>query len=346
MPRRARTLHALLLALCVALSCTWKAWTPEGQGLGTRDTRVPPTPRSETLLLNTSRVDELRCYARRCQKRFRLAVDEPGRLTLRVVPELAGPDEQMRIVVETTRGVVSRAASGRGQRSGPTVLVVDESVQPALYFLLVESFGARVRYELTVHFEPEAAPAPSAGKAAARPALPPGPPPRLVPVEVRGVGGAGFDPAVSFDRIRTFAFPPSLSPEEAREAGAPMEQPLDRQIRRLIAEELRWKGLRQATGDRGADVIVDFSGRRFVSSYPELPFIYGWYELDPARVAYRRDPDARATLGVDLVETRSRRIAWHAWTTRGLGPGITPGEKTRALVREAVHDVLAGFPPR
>ena len=39
------------------------------------------------------------------------------------------------------------------------------------------------------------------------------------------------------------------------------------------------------------------------------------------------------------------RLAWHAWTTKGIGPGITYGEKTTALVREAVADVLAAFPP-
>ena len=55
--------------------------------------------------------------------------------------------------------------------------------------------------------------------------------------------------------------------------------------------------------------------------------------------------DTRGTLVVDIIEARSGRLAWHAWTTKGLGPGITLGARTTALVREAVAEVLVGFPP-
>ena len=55
--------------------------------------------------------------------------------------------------------------------------------------------------------------------------------------------------------------------------------------------------------------------------------------------------DTRGILAVDIIDTRSDRIAWHAWTSKGLGPGVTYGEKTRALIREAVAEVLVDFPP-
>ena len=54
----------------------------------------------------------------------------------------------------------------------------------------------------------------------------------------------------------------------------------------------------------------------------------------------------RDTLTVDILDTRTDRVAWHAWTTRGMGPGITPGEKTTALLRDAIAQILRPFPPR
>lgn len=62
--------------------------------------------------------------------------------------------------------------------------------------------------------------------------------------------------------------------------------------------------------------------------------------------AYDTLTDTRGILTVDIVDASTQRIAWHAQTTKGLGPGVTYGEKTTAVVREAVAEVLAGFPPR
>jgi hypothetical protein len=56
--------------------------------------------------------------------------------------------------------------------------------------------------------------------------------------------------------------------------------------------------------------------------------------------------DTGGTLVVDIVEVSSKRIAWHAWTTKGFGPGITYGAETSALLREAIADLLAVFLPR
>jgi hypothetical protein len=63
------------------------------------------------------------------------------------------------------------------------------------------------------------------------------------------------------------------------------------------------------------------------------------------RVGMGFEVDTRGTLVVDIIDVRSDRLAWHAWTTKGIGPGITYGEKTTALIREAVGDLLAEFPP-
>jgi hypothetical protein len=74
-----------------------------------------------------------------------------------------------------------------------------------------------------------------------------------------------------------------------------------------------------------------------------IPMLYRHYEFHDRGFGF--EVDTRGTLVIDIVDTQSGRLAWHAWTTKGVGPGITPGEKTTALVREAVADVLAEFPP-
>jgi hypothetical protein len=52
------------------------------------------------------------------------------------------------------------------------------------------------------------------------------------------------------------------------------------------------------------------------------------------------------TLSLDIIVTRSGRLAWHAWTTQGLSR-VVPSEETRSeALRVAVTDALAKFPPR
>ena len=54
----------------------------------------------------------------------------------------------------------------------------------------------------------------------------------------------------------------------------------------------------------------------------------------------------RGTLSLDIIETRTGRLVWHAWTTRGLSR-VVPSDETRSeVLRVAVTEALAKFPPR
>jgi hypothetical protein len=148
---------------------------------------------------------------------------------------------------------------------------------------------------------------------------------------------------VDFSDIRTFTFPRLARPGEAVPPGTPLETPGDRQIRRLLAEGLEMKGFRQATGSEEADLVVTFSTGERSHTLHTMPLVYDRYALE--RMGSGFDVDTRGTLVVDIIEARSERLAWHARTTKGIGPGITHGARTTALLREAVADVLREFPP-
>jgi len=341
--------HAAALAAAALFACTWTPWIP-GERSWNPPVVVDPAKLAERLPLPTTYVDELDCYAQRCERRFRLVVEEPGQLTVRVLPELASQDAQGRLVLESPGGVLAQSASGRGPHPDVVVLAVREPVNPGTYFVLLQSLGGPMPFELTAVHSPGEGPASQPSAAAVREEVPPpaGPPPRLAKVKLPGQAGAGYDPEVSFAGLRTFQFPRATLPGETPPAGTPLEQPLDRQIRRFLADDLERKGFRQATGKEPADLLVDFSrGAVTRDLYHPFAYVYGWYDVVVFQGPYLGgEVDTRATLTVDILEARSQRLAWHAYTTKGVGPGITYGEETTRLVREAVHELLAPFPPR
>jgi hypothetical protein len=337
---------AAIVAASLAAACAWEPWIP-GERSWNPDIVASPADLSPQLGLDSPYVGKLDCYAQRCQKRFRVILDQPGQLTVTAIPRLASPDDQMRIVLEGFEGVLKRAGSGRGPRGDVTVLTVTEPVHRGVYFLLIQSVGGPVPYQLTAHLAPgEGAPVPSGVETArAEPALPPGPPVRLVNADLPGGARGGYDPSVDWAQARTFRF---AAPAGAGDAppGVPVEQPIDRQIRYLIGSELEFRGLRQASGSEAAALQVDFSRRSQNRELGWLSPIYDRYDVSGLGWMPGERIQTRATLTVDIVDLRSDRLAWHAQTTKSLGPGITPGEKASALLREAVTEVLAGFPPR
>jgi hypothetical protein len=330
---------------CLVAACVWDPWIP-GQSRWNPEIVVDPANISQPLALDAPYVDDLDCYARRCEKRFRVVVDRSGQLTVRATLELASQDEQARIVLEAIRGVIARDGTRRGIRTDVSPLAVRGEVKPGTYYVLIQSIGGRIPFELTATLTPDAVsssppPAEPATPAARR--RPEAQPRRFTEVDLGVSGGAGYDPEVVFQGIRTFTFRSPPQPGEPAPAGTPLEMPEDRRIRRYLAEGLQLKGFRQAAGNEEADLVVAFSTGQKSRDLRTFPILYQGYDLP--RVDRGSRVDTRGTLMVDIIDARSNRIAWHAWTTKGIGPGITPGDKTSALIREAVADILAGFPP-
>jgi hypothetical protein len=354
MKTRAPQPRFVLLALATALACSiaacaWDPWIP-GQSRWNPEIVVDPATLPQPLALDAPYVDDLNCYARRCQKRFRVIVDQPGQLTVSAVLELASQDEQARIVLEAVRGVIGHDGTGRGVRTDVAPISVRRTVEPGTYYVLLQSVGGPIPYELTATLTPGAGPEgtpraePEAPVAARRPDDATH---RFSKVDLGAKTGAGYDPEVVFSDLRTFTFPRPSRPGDPAAAGTPLETPGDRQIRRLLAESLELKGFRQgfrqATGDEQAHLVVTFSTAQRSSALPAIPGLYQSYNFTSLDLG--REVDTRGQLVVDIVDVRSGRLAWHAWTTKGIGPGITYGERTSALLREAIAELLAAFPP-
>ena len=343
------TCAALALALTLPLvlgACTWSPWIP-GEGNWEPPAEVTQAPLAEYLALDRIRVDAGDCYARRCQKRYRVIVEEPGLLTLQLVPELKGPDAQARIVLEAVQGVLGQASSGRGDRTDVVVLAVREQVKKGTYFVLVQTLGGPVPYEIGATHTPGGAP--EFGPAAepvprAKPTLPDGPPPFLREVKLSGRASANFDPAVSFNRLRTFSFARRAQAGDTGAAGTVVEQPLDRQIRRFVAETLQQKGFRPATGPDPGDLRVEFSRGTADLFYRKGSFT--WYDYSVLRNSpYIQETNQRGRLTIDMIEAETGRIAWHGWSEKGMGPGTLFGTVGASLAHEAVSDILKPFPP-
>jgi hypothetical protein len=342
MKNRCRSIAAVA---CLAAACAWYPRIP-GERSWNPDVVVGPGDLSDPLVLDAPYVGKLDCYARRCEKRLRVVADGPGQLTVTGIPQLATDDTQMWIVLESPLGVVARTGTGRGPREDAPVLAISEPVEGGTYFVLLQSVGGPVPYQLRAHLTPgpgvaiedEAEPVPEpsiAGDAQVA----------LVPVSLPGGARGGYDPAVPFAELDTFVFRGPALGDDAP-AGTPLGAPGDLTIRRLLAEQLALRGFRQASGREPADLVVDFSRRSANLSYRELSPLYERYDFGPIGWGYQGAVATRGTLTVDIVDAHTQRIAWKAWTTKPIGPGTATGEGSYQLAREAVTEVLAGFPPR
>lgn len=348
MQRRVSFLQRLLLTAPVLLAaCAWDPWIP-GEKDWNPDIVVNPSELSDQLPLGSRYLGELSCYSALCERRFRIVVEEPGTLAVSMIPELASDDAQARLALESVdRGVLGQAGTGRGPRTDVPALAVTARVDAGVHFLLLQSIGGPVPYQLVARLTPGAG-APAAPAPVARPAPVEGPPPRLVAADRAGSVRAGYDPAVSFADLATFRFPGPIELGDAGQAGAPLEDPTDRLIRRHLADELTRRGFRQAAGNEAADLLVEFARGTVNRDFYGIFSLYERYGfgISTGDWAFGERVQSQGFLVVDLVDARSHRIAWHARTTERLGPGITAGEPGEALLRAAVTEALIGFPPR
>lgn len=340
-----RLASAGIAAAMLATGCVWGGWIP-GERSWNPDIVIEPGDLSDGLALDAPFVGTLDCHARSCQKRLRIIVDQPGQLAVSGVAELASQDDQLSLVLEAPLGVLARASTGRGgPREDAPALAVSHEVERGTYFVLVRSIGGRIPFQLRAHLTPsEQAPAP---EKVAR-VEPPAPEPlrKLLPVSLPGGARGGYDPSVPMADLRSFAFGPVPGSSGGARADTSLGSPTDLQIRRLVAEQLTMRGFYQAAGGQPADLLIAFSLRSRNVTYRELSPLYERYDFGPFFFGSNDVAGTRGTLTLDIIDPRANRIAWHATTTKPIGPGTAIGEGRAELVRQAVTEVLAGFPPR
>lgn len=347
-PMKAARLSCFLIGSLLA-ACAWDPFIP-GENSWNPPVVVDSANLSHRLALDSPYVDTLDCYSRECQQRFRLIIEESGQLTVTAMLDLASQDEQGRMVLEAITGVIARASTGRGVRTDAAPLTIREPVERGVYFVLLQSIGGRVPYEITATLTPGPVESPEPYVAEGLPpgpsrALPPGPGPpmrQLSKIRLPGQAKGRYDSQVIFTGHETFSFPRNARPGDGAPPGTPVEQPGDRQIRRQITNNLEMKGFRQAQGDEASDLFVTFStsqgSRTWFFSY------YGFQPMTGTSPLLSPWEYETGSLAIDVYTPR-KEVAYSASVVRGMGPGITPGEKTAQLVREAVTQLLTGFPP-
>jgi len=112
-------------------------------------------------------------------------------------------------------------------------------------------------------------------------------------------------------------------------------------IHDAITAALAEKGLRRASGEQPADLVVAY--QTLMRSRTEvMPAVYGvgWrghvFVRHPARVKKYKE----GTLIIDLVDAADRHLVW-----RGVGVGAMRDMRPGDQVYQAVEKVLAEFPP-
>jgi hypothetical protein len=140
---------ARIAGLLLVGACAWDPWVPD------RPDPLPETSPglSRALVPGEALEGELRCAEeQRCNDWYRLLVEEPGWLRVRVDAAGAADGGRMRLLLRRMGGpVVSQVVS----ESGPP-LVVDGPVEPGVHAILVQGGGARVPYRIVADWaDPE-----------------------------------------------------------------------------------------------------------------------------------------------------------------------------------------------
>jgi len=144
-----------------------------------------------------------------------------------------------------------------------------------------------------------------------------------------------YDPKQDFSRLKTWAWAPT--PPQADGAGDPLAVSTltQERIHLSVERELQLKGFEQAD-TAGADFWVQHYA--VIEQTLRVEPGYDWGHDDVS--SYER-----GTIIVDVVTPNDKRLVWRGTATDAVDPDLTPTER-EARIQEAVHEILAQFPPK
>jgi len=335
-PLRARSSLApttVLLLLC-ALACTFEGYVP-------RDREDIPVLEEEVVELPIGKMlkTTLDCPAGYCQKRYRIDVPRPGKLTVTALESDEDDSTSTRIVLESLGGkVLARDRIGENER-----LRVSSQVEPGPYFVLVQSIGARV--PLTI----AAALGRSDGAvAAASPNAPSGG--SFTPAGRASIGTpqAAFDPAVAFAPMRRYAFAADPQTRFDAEPGTKVGNPfLEKEIQRAVRSDLGSRGYDLVSADEAEFLVAVHVGARNTTWYSvrmaDRVDAYDYYydQWRGAGAVIRPHTASDGTVVIDFADPKSGDLLWHGWMTESVPP---TGDRYE-LIKRIVNKILAQFPP-
>lgn len=320
---------ALALTLVLGSSC---AWDP---------IRLPEKPRERDpvdapsdLQLGERLSDTLECATAVCVRRFRIVVPEPGQLTIGARTNIENENELFSMTLESTHsGVLGSKTTDTDP--GPLLLVTADAT-PGTYFLLIRGAGGRIPFTVGSRLErggvPVAAAAPNPDIEVSKP--------DLRKLEGGGArGGAAYDPGVDFGAFKTFAFVKRPKPQPGQ-AGQPMEEPVERQLRRTIAFDLERKAFIRGEPDTADFLIGVGIGSSTAAWYSRgLPYYFDTWEAGGHIVGTHTY--SQRTLVIDILDPKAEKLVWHGWSS----VGVPPLRMRDDVINEIVADVLESFPP-
>jgi hypothetical protein len=147
-----------------------------------------------------------------------------------------------------------------------------------------------------------------------------------------------YDKAASFSTFRTYAWVAGTSVPDAL---------IDKRIVAAIDAELANKGLRKVDATADPDVVVAYHAT-FDTTLQIAGFGSGWggYRFGGTRTgAARAEEILVGTLIVDVVDARSKSIAWRGSATKDVDLRADP-EKRDKNIRRAAEKLFKHYPPR
>jgi hypothetical protein len=153
-----------------------------------------------------------------------------------------------------------------------------------------------------------------------------------------------FDPQADFSRLHTWAWLPLSEAEPADQRV--LDRLVDMRIREAAAAELRSKGYTQ-TDAAQPDFLLNYRVGREAGSDVGKPGRIGygtgwWRSWGTSTWAVSYDD---GTLFLGVIDPRSRQSMWVGAAEARLMPRLSD-EQVSKRVRDAVHQILARFPPK
>jgi len=161
-----------------------------------------------------------------------------------------------------------------------------------------------------------------------------------------------YNPAVDFSGYRTWSFI-SDTPMIVASTSAPMNPLLQTRIMQAVRADLEAKGFRYVDDAEHADAVVSFTiGSRAQIRVDQYPVSYRdsfgrYYPTRTLAVGYGSETVVRqyteGQLAIDVFDVKSRAPAFHGSATSRVRE--SDRENPEPLLRAAVGEALAGFPP-
>jgi hypothetical protein len=158
-----------------------------------------------------------------------------------------------------------------------------------------------------------------------------------------------FDPSVSFDQYKTYAWVEKKSDE----VGYQLDGLMDQRVRAAIEDQLTLKGLAK-TDKQSADLLVNYITKvdkkinidTFNSHFGYNPYYgprWGWGGSMQTETIVREYEVG--TLMVDLVDHKTNKLVWRGTVADTVREQNTPAQRIQKI-NKAIAAVMMNYPPK